>query len=83
MTLTDHDIRQEASRHITEYLFPGDTCHTPDVMSMARAEKLDYMLRKRMKELVAAGEDPRGRTLEELLPGVRPDDIELTESDFC
>ncbi len=83
MTLTDDDIRQEADRHITEYLFPGDCYHTPDVVSMARADKLSYMLRERMKALAASGVDPRGKSLDELLPGVRPDDIELTEDDFC
>lgn len=68
--------------HVTEYLFPGGTIHTPDVLSMARADKMTCILRRRLSEFCAQGVDVTALSVEELL-GMRPDDIELTEDDFC
>lgn len=78
----DPFIENIITEHITEYLFPGETIHTPDVESMARADKMEWMLRKCLTELHAQGVDVSKISLKELL-GRRPDDIELTEDDYC
>lgn len=78
----DSFIEDVINRHVTDYLFPGGTIHTPDVVSMARADKMTRMLRRRLSGLRAQGVDASALSVAELL-GMRPDDIELTEEDFC
>jgi hypothetical protein len=83
LQVTDDDIKTAAGALVTEWVFPGETCHTPDVVTMAQADKLGWMLRERMKALVAQGVNPLKMSIAELLPGVKPHEIELTEADFC
>lgn len=78
----DPFIENIINAHIMEYLFPGETAHTPDVDSMARADKMTWMLRKRLTELHTQGIDVSKLSVKELL-GTRPDDIELNENDYC
>lgn len=81
-TLTENDLREAASRLVTEWVFPGECYHTPDALTMVRADKLGAMLVERMRELVAQGTDPRGMTMRQVLPDVVPHEIPVTESDF-
>jgi hypothetical protein len=83
MPLANKDlfIEKLVSGHVTEYLFPGGTMHTPDFVSMTRADKMTWMLRNRLTELRAQGVDVSALSVKELL-GKRPDDIELTDEDF-
>lgn len=78
----DPRVEEIITRHITEYLFPGETMHTPDVVSMARADKMTGLLRRRLTELFSQGVDPSAMSVKDLL-GISPDDIELTDEDFC
>lgn len=82
-SVTDADINTAASRLVTEWVFPGGTCHTPDAVTMAQADKLGWMLSKQMRTLVAQGINPLAMSIAELLPGVKPHEIELSEADFC
>jgi hypothetical protein len=75
-------IEDIINAHIMEYVFPGETAHTPDVATMARADKMQWMLRQRLTELHTQGIDVSKLSVKELL-GMCPDDIELTEEDFC
>lgn len=67
---------------ICEWVFPGETIHTPDIDTQIRAEKLERMVLARMKELAAQGIDPTEMTLVALLPECEPDEIEVTEADY-
>lgn len=82
ISVTDADINKHVELLLAEWLFPGKCYHTPDAMSMARADKLRAMLRRRMRELRASGTNPQGMSIKDLLPDVNPNEIELTEADF-
>jgi hypothetical protein len=75
-------IENIISAHVMEYVFPGETAHTPDFVTMARADKMAWMLRERLTQLHTQGIDVSLLSVKELL-GMHPDEIELTEEDFC
>lgn len=80
MPISEAQIHEAAQKLVTDWVFPGGTCHSPDALTMARADRLGWMLVARMKELVSAGVDPRGMSIEQVLD-IDPEDIELTEAD--
>lgn len=76
--ITEDDLRQAVGRHQCAYLgLSEDTFHSPSVDEMERAEELGNRLLARMRELVATGVDPTSMGMEDLLPGVNPDDFEI------
>jgi hypothetical protein len=81
-SVTDEALGAAANRLVTEWVFPGDTCHSPDAITMAQAPILANMLRERMKSLAAEGINPLDLSIAELLPDVVPHEISVYDPDF-
>lgn len=64
------DLEEIVSRHVNNYLFPGEICHTPDVDSMEYADRMASALRRRLPELQAKGLNVSTMTINELLEGI-------------
>jgi hypothetical protein len=74
-------IEKLITAHVTEYLFPGETYHTPDIDSTIRAEKMESLLRRKFTQLHHEGVDISKLTVKEVI-GTSPDKIEITEDDY-
>lgn len=79
--VTKEAIEADVDRLVTAWVFPGDTCHSPDAYTMAQSSVLAGMLRKRMTELAAEGVNPLGQSITQLLPGVVPHEIRVYSGD--
>lgn len=80
--VTTEAICAAVDRLVTEWVFPEDTCYSPDALTMARASTLTRMLRARMTALAAEGVNPLGQSITELLPDVVPHEIDVFDPDF-
>jgi hypothetical protein len=79
----EDQLWQAANQLVTKWVFPcEDSFDTPSVDVLARASKLERLLMDRMRTLASESIDPCNLSIAELLPGLNPSEIELTEADI-
>lgn len=76
-------IAEAVERNESDELFPRGCSRTRDVADMIRAGKFASLSRARMEALVAAGTDPTSLTAAQLLPGVMPGKLLVTEAYYA
>ncbi len=82
LPVSEASLLAAINRHVHDFLFPGECFHSPDVDDMIRSEKLAHRVRERIVALSQDGVDATTQTLAELLPGLKPHEIPVTEADY-